>query len=376
MRSATSCEGDMSPTVLARFQKHAQTQAFRTPLPKLELQALDPNLRRATTFRACSEKAIHDISKKYDGSVPKLDVNNDIFKTAEGTRLRRAEPPIEIGSQEPETSLAVKCDVHYPQIPSAPSRTEHFEDTTAALSNYCLNYMLCGSKEYSKVVLWSLHTSMTPPCKMQQSFTVLPNYLKPDRKALGTTYEWAIIVFRNDPTPSRVPSAARQQEDVLQIAVANVVKMGYHIDVWTKSDDYCWRESKLQALGAGDCTGPDQALREKYQSMVDHNIPGFSFHEIQTIDDLLRIRDLGSDSGDSEPANSEVAHQTKSETEDMDLGCGSDSESEFAGFLEHQEESILPADSEAEFKFHDDSTFSGVSEDLDMVTRLGGKTLA
>lgn len=58
MRSAPACEGDISPTVLARFQKHAQTQAFRAPLPKLDLPALDPDLRRGTTFRACSEKAI------------------------------------------------------------------------------------------------------------------------------------------------------------------------------------------------------------------------------------------------------------------------------------------------------------------------------
>lgn len=58
MRSAPPCEGDVSPTVIARFQKHAQSQAFRAPLPKLELPALDPDLRRSTTFRACSEKAI------------------------------------------------------------------------------------------------------------------------------------------------------------------------------------------------------------------------------------------------------------------------------------------------------------------------------
>lgn len=298
--------------------------------------------------------------------------------TADSMRLRHADVTIDNSSQEPKISLAVKCDVHYPLIPSAPSRTEHFEDTTAALSNYCLNQMLCGNPEYSNVVLWSLHTSMTSPCKMQQSLTVLPNYLKPDRNGLGTTYQWAIIVFRNDPAPSRVPSAVRQNEKVLQIAVANIVDMGYHIDVWTKLDNYCWRESKLQALGDGDCRGPDQSLREKYQAMVGHGIPGFSFHEIQTIDDVLRIRDLKSDSEDSEPAHTEVALQTKSETEDMHLRCRSDSE--FDGFLEHQEESIIPASSEAEFKFHDDdSNFSEVSEDMDkdmdMVARLGGKAL-
>ncbi|KAL1874305.1 hypothetical protein Daus18300_003669 [Diaporthe australafricana] len=379
MRSAPPCEGDVSPTVLAKFQKHAQTQAFRAPPPKLELPALDPDLRRSPTFRACSEKAIHDIRKKYDdsshGSAPTLDAINDIFVTAESRRLRHADITIDIGSQEPKISLSVKCDVHYPLIPSAPSRTEHFEDTTAALSNYCLNQMLCGNPEYSNVVLWSLHTSTTLPCKMQQSFTVLPNYLKPDRNGLGTTHQWAIIVFRNDPAPSRVPSAVRQHEKVLQIAVANIVNMGYHIDVWTKLDNYCWRESKLQALGDGDYRGPDQSLREKYQAMVGHGIPGFSFHEIQTIDDVLRIRDLASDSEDSEPAHTEVALQTKPEAEDVHLGCGSDTE--FDGFLEHQEESIILTGSEAEFKFDDDSNSSGVSEDMDMdmVARLGGKAL-
>ncbi|KAJ0118281.1 hypothetical protein J7T55_009064 [Diaporthe amygdali] len=381
MRSAPACEGDISPTVLARFQKHAQTQAFRAPLPKLDLPALDPDLRRGTTFRACSEKAIQDISYKYDGgtrgSVQKLDANDNIFMTAaESMRLKRADVSMAKVSQEPSNRLAVKCDVHYPLVPSAPSRTEHFEDTTAALSNYCLNNMLlCGNVEYSNVILWILHTSVTSPCKIQQSFTVLPNYLKPDRNALGTTCQWAIIVFRNDPGSSRLPAAVRQQETILQAALSNVLNMGYRVDVWTKSDNYCWRDQKLQALSSDDCRGPDQSLREKFQAMVGHGIPGFSFHEIQTIDDLLRIRGPASDSEDSETVYSEIALQTKLETED-ELECGSNSWSEFDGFLEHMEESILPAGSDAKFEHDDDSNFSGVSEDLDMVMRLGGRASA
>ena len=305
----------------------------------------------------------------------KLDAKNDIFMTAtEKMRLRRAEAMIGNGSQESKTSLAVKCDVHYPLIPSAPSRTEHFEDTTTALSSYCFNNMLCGNPEYSNVILWTLYTSTTLPSKVQQSFTVLPNYLKPDRDALDTTYQWAIIVFRNDPAPSRVPSAARQHEQFLQAAVAKVVNMGYHIDVWTKSDNYGWREGKLQALGTRDCQGPDQSLREKYQAMAGHGIPGFSPHEIQTIDELLCIRDPASDSGDSETVCSEGSLQNISRAEG-NFGCGTDFQSEFSGFLEHQEETILPAGSETEFKLYDDSHISGVLEDLDMATRLGGKTL-
>jgi hypothetical protein len=151
--------------------------------------------------------------------------------------------------------------------------------------------------------------------------------------------------------------------------------MGYHIDVWTKSDNYGWREAKLEALGNGHCEGPDQPLREKYQAMVGHGIPGFSINEIQIIDEVLRIGNQASDSEDSETVCSEVALQTKPETED-DLGCRSDRDSQFGGFLEHQEESILSAGSETQFNLYDDSHISGVSEDLDMATRLGGKTFA
>lgn len=308
--------------------------------------------------------------------MPKLDANRDIFmSTTDSAKLRRADAKIRNISQELQSSLGMKCDVHYPLIPSAPSRTEHFEDTEAALSNYCLNNMLCGNSEYSNIILWTLHTSMTSPSKVHQSFTVLPNYLKPDRHTLGATYQWAILVFRNDRAPSRVPDAIRQQEKALQAAVTKIVRIGYHVDVWTKSDNYSWREAKLQAFGTGDCQGPDQSLREKYQAMVGHGIPGFSSHEIQTFDEVLRLRSPMLDSGDTESVCSEIALQIQIEAKD-EPGCGPDFESEFSGFLEHQEESILPAGSESEFKHYDDSHVSGVSEDLDMATRLGGKTAA
>lgn len=307
--------------------------------------------------------------------MPKLDANRDTMSATDSMRLRRAETKIWNVSQELQSSFGMKCDVYYPLIPSAPSRTEHFEDVGAALSNYSLNNMLYGNPEYSNIILWTLHTSMTSPSKVKQSFTVLPNYLKPDRYALGTTYQWAIIVFRNGPAPSRVPCAVRQEEKGLQAAVAKIVNMGYHVDVWTKSDNYSWREARLEALGTGDCHGPDQSLREKYQAMVGHAIPGFSCHEIQTFDEMLRIRDPSLDSADSESASSELAVQSKPTTED-DPGCGSDCESEFGGFLEHQEESILTDGSETQFKLYDASHISGVSEDLDMAARLGGKTVA
>lgn len=61
MLDVTACESDISPTILARPQRHAQAQTLRTPLPKLDLPALDPDLRRTTTFRACSEKVIQGL---------------------------------------------------------------------------------------------------------------------------------------------------------------------------------------------------------------------------------------------------------------------------------------------------------------------------
>lgn len=269
----------------------------------------------------------------------------------------------------------MKCDIHYPFIPSTPSRTERFEDTVGALSNYSLNNMLCGNPEYSNVILWTLHTSVTSPSRVQQSFTVLPKYLKPDRNALGTTYQWAIIVFRHGPAPSRLPSSVRQHEGLLQSAAEEVVNMGYHIDVWTKSDNYCWREAKLQALGNENCQGPDQSLREKYHAMIGHGIPGFSIEEIEIIEKMARIRTQPSESQGPETVCSEVGLQTQPGTED-DLACRSDYDSQFGGFLEHQEESILSTGSETHFGLHDHSQISGVSEDLDMAARLGGKAFA
>lgn len=372
--AATKFEPDVSPTAFSRPQRHFQAQTLRTPPPKLELPGLGTDLRRNTTFRACSEKVIQDIGKKYGGAtpsiLPKSDPSNDIFTSAtQSVRLRRAE-----GKIRNTDSLTVKCDVHYLLTPSAPSRTEHFEDTTAALSNYSLNHVLCGDPEYNNVILWTLHTSMTSPPRVQQSFTVLPNYLKPDRSALSTTSQWAIIVFRHGPAPSRLPSAVRQQEELLQSAAAKIVNMGYHIDVWTKSDNYCWREAKLKALGNEDCQGPDQSLREKYHAMVGHGIPGFSIDEIQLIEEMARLR-TQPDPEDSKTVCFRVGLQTRSDAED-DLGCRADYDSEFGGFLEHQEETILSAGSETRFDLHDDSHISGVSEDLDMAARLGGKTFA
>jgi hypothetical protein len=305
--------------------------------------------------------------------MPKPDMQSDTFMTTtENTKLRRAGQRVESGCQEPKRSLAVKCDVHYPMTPSAPSRTEHFEDTAAALSNYCLNNMLCENPGYGNLVLWTLHTSITSPSKEQQSFTVLPSYLKPDRNALGTTYQWAIIVFRNGPAPSRVPGAVRQDEWFLQVAVAKIVSMGYHIDVWTKSDNYCWSEAKLEAFGNGDFGGPDLSLREKYKAMVDHGIPGFSLSEMHTFDEVCRIGNSTLDLEDSETVCSDVAPQVRPQTEDDQALC-SDHDSQFGGFLEHQEESILSVGSEPQFQLQEDSLISGVSEDLDMATRLGGK---
>ncbi|KAG8165965.1 hypothetical protein KVR01_004517 [Diaporthe batatas] len=378
--TAPKCALHTSPTPLERSQRHVQAQTLRTPPPKLELPGLDADPRRNTTFRACSEKVIQDIGRKYGATtpsiLPKSAPSSDTFaSSAQSVRLRRAEGKIGNVSHEPKGSLAMKCDVHYPLIPSTPSRTESFQDTAVALSNCSLNNMLCGNPEYSNVRLWTLFTSVTSPSRVQQSFTVLPKYLKPDRNALGTTYQWAIIVFRHGPAPSRLPSSVRQHEALLHSAAERVVNMGYHIDVWTKSDNYCWREAKLQALGNENCQGPDQSLCEKYHAMVGHGIPGFSIEEIQLIEQMARIRTQHSDSQDSKTLCTEVGLQTQSDTED-DLGCRLDVDSQFGGFLEHQEESILSFGSETPFELHDHSHISGISEDLDMAARLGGKTFA
>lgn len=113
----------------------------------------------------------------------------------------------------------------------------------------------------------------------------------------------------------------------------------------------------------------DQSFREKYDAMLRHGIAGFSADETEILGEALqRLRVKQSRSEDSESTYTEQDDRTEYKAHDND-GPASDAESEFNGFLEHQEESIAPASPDDRFDF------SGDSEDLDMASRLGGETL-
>lgn len=113
----------------------------------------------------------------------------------------------------------------------------------------------------------------------------------------------------------------------------------------------------------------DQSFREKYDAMLRHGIAGFSADKTEILGEALqRLRVKQSRSEDSESTYTEQDDRTEYKAHDND-GPASDAESEFNGFLEHQEESIAPASPDDRFDF------SGDSEDLDMASRLGGETL-
>ena len=113
----------------------------------------------------------------------------------------------------------------------------------------------------------------------------------------------------------------------------------------------------------------DQSCRKKYDAMLQHGVAGFSTDETRILDEAVeRLRVKQSMSEDAESICTEQDCRAESNDQDK-CGAGSDSESELNGFLEHQEESIAPAASDNQFEF------SGLSEDLDMASRLGGDAL-
>lgn len=113
----------------------------------------------------------------------------------------------------------------------------------------------------------------------------------------------------------------------------------------------------------------DQSCREKYDAMLGYGITGFSADETGMVDEALerlRVKQSKSEGSESTCIGQDGQPESKSLSEN---GPGSDCESELNGFLEHQEESFAPGASDNQFEF------SGLSEDLDMASRLGGETL-
>ncbi|ROW14949.1 hypothetical protein VPNG_03383 [Cytospora leucostoma] len=271
--------GDISPPA-ATSLFHPDQGTSPDPLPKLVLPSFDP---------------LSDVGVKYNIEAPGKDIQ---ASDAGQTRF----PGLKVAKYN------MKCDMYYPSVPWEPSRTEQFDDATAALSNFCLNTVLKEDRTYSNIILWTSYTPRGEPSKRQQRFTVLPSYMKPDRNTLcrDDKYDWAIIVFRDE---------------------------------------------------------------AKYDAMLRHGIAGFSADETEILYGALqrlRVKQLRSE--DSESTYTEQDDRTESKAHYND-GPGSDAESDFNGFLEHQEESIAPAASDDRFDF------SGDSEDLDMASRLGGETL-
>lgn len=113
----------------------------------------------------------------------------------------------------------------------------------------------------------------------------------------------------------------------------------------------------------------DQPRREKYEAMLDYGITGFSTGDTGIVDEAMeRLRVKQSKSEDSETTYIGQVGQAEPKAQ-IDNSPGSDCESELNGFLEHQEETIAPVASADQFDF------SGLSDDLDMASRLGGETL-
>ncbi|ROW12229.1 hypothetical protein VMCG_00369 [Cytospora schulzeri] len=106
-----------------------------------------------------------------------------------------------------------------------------------------------------------------------------------------------------------------------------------------------------------------------YDAMLGYGLTGFSADETGIVDKALeRLRVKQFKSEDSESTCIEQGSQNELKAK-SDESPGSDCDSEIHGFLEHQEESIAQDALDNQFEF------SGLSEDLDMASRLGGETL-
>lgn len=196
--------GDISPPAVTNLF-HPVQGTSPDPLPRLVLPSFDP---------------LSDVGVKYDAEVPGKDVQPSEAGQTRFPGLKAAK-------------YNMKCDVYYPPVPWEPSRTEQFDDATAALSSFCLNTVLNEGRTYSNIILWTSYTPRGEPSRRQQRFTVLPSYLKPDRNSLcrDDKYDWAIIVFRDEAVRSRLPEISSGQHGSLQNALARVTAMGYHVDV-------------------------------------------------------------------------------------------------------------------------------------------------
>lgn len=195
---------DVSPIFTTGFE-HQDQGVSRSTLPKLVLPSFDP---------------LSVVGMKYDKETPRKGVQASVTSETRSSGFKVAK-------------YNVKCDVYYPPIPWEPSRTENFENATAALSSYCLNILLSEHHIYSNIILWTSYTPPAEPSRRQQSFTVLPSYLRPDRNALGRDdkYDWAIIAFRDETVGSRVLEAFGGQHGSLKGALAEITAMGYYVDV-------------------------------------------------------------------------------------------------------------------------------------------------
>lgn len=282
--SLSTSNGNVSPSIMASLD-HKARETSRVPLPKLALPSFDP---------------LSDVGMKYDKETPRKE-----------TQAVAAIVAGEIRSSGPKVArYSVKCDVYYPSIPWKPSRTDHFENATAALSNYCLNVLLSEDRMYSNIILWTSCTPRAEPSKRQQRFTVLPYYLKPDRNALGVgddKYEWAIIAFKDEPVQTTILDTSGGQHESLQGALARITAMGYHVDVWDKFDNLRWEMTMEDAQKKGhDWLCVDHGCREKYDAMLEYGIAGFSTVETGVVDEALeRLRERRSESAGSESVYTE-----------------------------------------------------------------------
>ncbi|KAF3769984.1 hypothetical protein M406DRAFT_66438 [Cryphonectria parasitica EP155] len=345
-----------------------QSQAFRTPLPKLDLPSFQAELQRSSVFGAVYDKSEIDLVAKtinmYTGIKPCITSSNSTPKTRaqvtftddnDAKTESHATSAIEF-EEESEDALHTKCAIYYKGSAWRPEDRQVFSDASSALSHFARQHVSNTRSPYSKILLWTGELPYTRP-HTKQTFTVYPHSDGPRRLEIEEKYdlEWALIAFTEHSHATTLPpmkSKSLSEEDSrLMAALKDIIAAGYRVNVWTARDNENWDAEieYIQDWGMGHTIFQRQSeqeveeRRKRYIAFIEHGIPGFSWTDVRILDDEIH-RVEQDEQGDAEEADCgydydcdydghEYANETLYQSWEQP-------EHETEGWLMHQEETV------------------------------------
>lgn len=272
-------------------------------------------------------------------------------------------------SSKTEDQWRTQCALYYKGSPWQQDRFVIFPSASSALSHVALHNMLNERRRCSSVLLWTGDISYTNP-QTKQTLTIYPHYEGPRRIEIEEKYclEWAFLVFSNDPKSTRLPPMEgrnlEEEDPRLMTAIKALSDRGYHVDVWTCRDNEEWdfdidcvrgfdTKAATERLQNSDCL----KRRARYEAFIRHGVSGFSEDDISILDDILEKEQQVDEQTAGETAQqNDLDVERQSDFDYIHDGCGvevngaqqfrqqTESEPEFNGFLEHQEETIITED--------------------------------